>query len=104
MGTPLMHTTLREHVRLLSSIVPSDIWVRRFLCRHATTIIAAKAQGLDPKWAKAFNPSTVAGHFQLLGKAFETYKVKQEHVYNVDKKGLQLGGWWNVVTIAKQPN
>ena len=68
MAKPLMCTTLREHVRLLSSIVPSDIWVRCFLCRHATTIIAAKARGLDPKWAKVFNPLTVAGHFQLLGK------------------------------------
>ena len=49
---------------------------------------------------KAWIPSrprhstTVAGHFQLLGKVFETYKVKQEHVYNVDEKGLQLGGGW----------
>ena len=49
MAEHLMHTTLQEHVRLLSSKVCSNIWVRRFLCRHATTIIAAKAQGLDPK-------------------------------------------------------
>ena len=43
MAEPLICTTLQEHIRLLSSKVPSDIWVRHFLCRHATTIIAAKA-------------------------------------------------------------
>ena len=42
MAEPLMHTTFQEHVRLLSSKVPSDVWVRHFLSRHATTIIAVK--------------------------------------------------------------
>ena len=49
--------------------------------------------GLDPKWAQNFNPSNVAGFYQLLRAIYDAYPdLLPQHVWNIDEKGLQLGG------------
>jgi hypothetical protein len=48
--------------------------------------------GLDPKCAQNFNRSVVKCHFQLLGDFLNTHNIPWENVYNMDKKGIQLGG------------
>ncbi|THU84575.1 hypothetical protein K435DRAFT_687196, partial [Dendrothele bispora CBS 962.96] len=47
---------------------------------------------LDPKRAKAFNFTTVNHHFNLLEKLLEERGIPWENVYNMDEKGIQLGG------------
>ena len=34
----------------------------------------------------------VKNHFMLLAQTITTYNIKPENLYNVDEKGLQLGG------------
>ncbi|KAK0481103.1 DDE superfamily endonuclease-domain-containing protein, partial [Armillaria luteobubalina] len=51
-----------------------------------------RGSGLDPKRAKAFNYSTVQSHFALLKEHMETHNIPWENVYNMDEKGIQLGG------------
>lgn len=48
--------------------------------------------GLDPKRVSAFNPSTTCAHFELLGKVLSSYNIQACNCYNVNEKGLQLGG------------
>jgi hypothetical protein len=55
-------------------------------------ISVAKAYGLNLKHAKFFNLATINGHFDLLEKVISTYNIQQRNCFNVDEKGLQLGG------------
>ncbi|THU83132.1 DDE-domain-containing protein, partial [Dendrothele bispora CBS 962.96] len=47
---------------------------------------------LDPKRAKAFNYTTVNRHFELLKSVLDENDIPWENVYNMDEKGIQLGG------------
>ncbi|KIJ29645.1 hypothetical protein M422DRAFT_268988 [Sphaerobolus stellatus SS14] len=47
---------------------------------------------LDPKRARAFNPTTVDSYFKLLEETIAKYNIPLENIYNTDEKGLQLGG------------
>ena len=49
--------------------------------------------GLDPKRAQNFNPSNVAGFYELLKAVYDVYpNFLPQHIWNMDEKGLQLGG------------
>ncbi|KAF8580564.1 hypothetical protein K439DRAFT_1356593 [Ramaria rubella] len=92
MAQPLTCNGLCTRVHDLVSRTPSDSWVHRFLRLHKGEIEVAKGHGLDPKHTQSFNPATVKGHFCLLGNILETYQIPMTNYYNVNKKGIQLGG------------
>ncbi|KAF8150854.1 hypothetical protein B0H34DRAFT_665961, partial [Crassisporium funariophilum] len=48
--------------------------------------------GLDPKCAAAFNYTTVNNYFEALKKVIDKHNIPWENIYNMDEKGLQLGG------------
>ena len=70
---------------------PSKKWVRNFRKRHPD-IVSAKPAPLDPKRAKAFNRTIVENHFELLRKFMEERGIEWRDVWNMDEKGIQLGG------------
>jgi Tc5 transposase DNA-binding domain len=69
----------------------SKSWIHRFTARHEDLKLG-RGSGLDPKRARAFNFSTVQHHFQLLKSHMEEHGIPWENVYNMDEKGIQLGG------------
>jgi hypothetical protein len=69
----------------------SKSWIRRFIARHPDLKLA-RGSGLDPKCARAFNFPTVSHHFELLKNYLEEHDIPWENVYNMDEKGIQLGG------------
>ncbi|EDR03047.1 uncharacterized protein LACBIDRAFT_307607 [Laccaria bicolor S238N-H82] len=48
--------------------------------------------GLDPKRAQAFNYTALNDHFVKLEKVIKDNDIPWENIYNMDKKGIQLGG------------
>ena len=70
---------------------PSKRWVSRFVQRHPDLVLGRPC-GLDPKRAQAFNFTTCNHHFKLLGDFLEKHNIPWENVYNMDEKGIQLGG------------
>jgi hypothetical protein len=61
--------------------------------RHKDKLKRCKAQHLDPKCACNFNASTVAGYFKLRNQVEEKYgPIPLEHQWNMDEKGIQMGG------------
>ncbi|KAJ3849329.1 hypothetical protein EV368DRAFT_47508 [Lentinula lateritia] len=48
--------------------------------------------GLDPKWAQAFNYTTVHHHFNLLSNYSKDNDIPWENVYNMDEKGVVRPG------------
>ena len=76
----------------MSGNIPGKGWHRRFEKRHAE-LRSSKPGNLDPKRAQNFNPTNVAKFYDLLKSIFDTYpNLPPEQIWNMDEKGLQLGG------------
>ena len=76
----------------LSGKVPSKHWIYRFKKRWPQ-VAYTRPGGLDPKRAQNFNSSNVAGFFKLLKAIYDAYPdLLPQHIWNMDEKGLQLGG------------
>ena len=71
----------------------SKSWISWFTVCHED-IKLGQGSGLDPKQAQAFNFATVQHHFELLKSHMEEHGIPWENVYNMDEKGIQLGGGW----------
>ncbi|KAI5119871.1 hypothetical protein M0805_008542 [Coniferiporia weirii] len=72
---------------------PSRKWLRAFKICHPELKLA-RSTGLDPKRAQAFNWMTVMHYFDILEKTLSDYNIPWENVYNMDEKGIQMGGGW----------
>ena len=71
--------------------LPARNWIYSFLAQNPHLDLK-RPTGLDPKCAQCFNRSIVEHHFQLLGDFLKEHKIAWENVYNMDEKGIQLGG------------
>lgn len=102
-GHPFSREALRVKVAEISLLLqekqtrtgevqlPSRNWTYSFIARHPD-LDFKRPTGLDPKRAQNFNPTVVKHHFQLLGNFLAEYDIPWENVYNMDEKGIQLGG------------
>lgn len=90
-GHPISKRSIPPKVQEICGTWPSKFWIRRFLARNPT-IVLRRSSGLDPKRARAFNKPTSDHHFKLLKEYIETHDIPWENVYNMDEKGIQLGG------------
>jgi len=50
--------------------------------------------GLNPKCVQAFNYSEIKTYFERLMKVIRDNNIPWENIYNMDEKGIQLGGGW----------
>lgn len=99
-GIPVCKRTLRPKVKAImeakgmtiteQSVSPT--WIRSFLKDHSDALKTARGSALDPKRAQAFNFSTVNEYFQELNSVLKDNNIPWEHVYNMDEKGVQMGG------------
>jgi hypothetical protein len=75
----------------LTGKLPTRSWYKRFLKRHPK-FNPGRGSGLDPARAQCFNFATVQAHFDALSKRLKELNIPWEHVWNMDEKGIQLGG------------
>ncbi|KIJ36261.1 hypothetical protein M422DRAFT_179711, partial [Sphaerobolus stellatus SS14] len=66
-------------------------WITKFLEEYPG-VCGFKARGLDLKQAAAFNKEWVYDFFNKLEDIIEAYQILCCNAYNMDKKGIQLGG------------
>lgn len=92
MGHPFHRVSIEFKVEQLAGRKPGKHWVKRFLKRHSAELRFRKAAGLDPKRAQAFNVTNVHDHFLKLDTMFKKLNIKWKNMYNMDEKGLQVGG------------
>jgi hypothetical protein len=85
-----------EHLQCLVADLagrpPSQNWI--YLYKKCWPQLSySRPGGLDPKWAQNFNPSNVVGFYKLLKAVYDVYpNFLPQHIWNMDEKGLQLGG------------
>jgi len=102
-GDPMSKLALRGKVAQLSKTLqertkktglkhlPSRNWVYGFLARKPQLVLR-RPTGLDAVRARNFNAVVVSRHFHLLGDFLKAHDVPLENMYNMDEKGIQLGG------------
>lgn len=99
-GHPLNKRTIRPKVQAILEAKgrkvdlkhPSKTWIREFMKRHTPELKMSRGSGLDPKRAKAFNFTTVQGHFKLFKETIEKNNIPWRNIHNMDEKGVQMGG------------
>jgi hypothetical protein len=89
---PLNRQTIYPKVKALCGETPGHNWLDRFLQRHKLDLFTGKTAGLDPKRARAFNYATIQDYFQKLKAVIDEKKIPWHNIYNMDEKGIQLGG------------
>jgi hypothetical protein len=70
----------------------SASWICGFMLEFKEELKGARGSGLDPKCAQAFNFNTVNKHFEMLRTVLEENNIPWRNVYNMDEKGIQVGG------------
>jgi Tc5 transposase DNA-binding domain len=89
---PMSGTSLRGQALAISGKLPGKHWHRRFIRRHPSLVLG-KSNGLDPKRAKNFNKTVVADYFEKRKILNDKYDgIPPEQDWNMDEKGLQMGG------------
>ncbi|CUA74767.1 similar to ORF [Rhizoctonia solani] len=93
-GMPWTKETLMSRAQAVADpgVKITMTWCRRFLHRYRRRLKYKYAYELDPKQASGFNRPTVETYFSMVKKLIEDYGIPIEHIYNMDKKGLQIGG------------
>jgi hypothetical protein len=71
--------------------LPAKNWIYSFLEWHLELDLK-RPIGLVPKHAQNFNPTIVKCHFQLLGDFLNAHVIAWKNIYNINEKGIQLGG------------
>ena len=89
---PKIHDILKTKGKKVDDKTVSKTWIRNFLAQNADRLKAARGHGLDTKRAQAFNYPTVKRHFEMLSNLLKEKGIPWESVYNMDEKGIQLGG------------
>jgi hypothetical protein len=95
-GLPLTREDLRIHAALIAGKELGEIgrnWHVKFEERHPH-IRVAKATKLDPKRVKNFNKAAINDYFDKLEDIHAQFPdgIPPEHIWNMDEKGIQLGG------------
>lgn len=92
MAKPMDPATLRGRALSVKGVYPGKNWSRRFIKRHPILNLG-KPSGLDPKRANNFNEPTIKDYFRLRKELDDKYSgIPPEHQWNMDEKGIQLGG------------
>lgn len=94
MSIPLSRETVRAKAGEIKGdgTIPGNTWFKRYVRHNSDTLTFKKASGLDPKRAKNFNRATVEEHLRSFKEMLEKFGIPWENVYNMDEKGIQLGG------------
>ena len=81
-------------IKNMDNMHPSKSWIWKFMKCYAQQLKASRGCGLDPKWAQAFNSTTVHAHFKLVKETIDENNIPWRNLYNMDEKGIQMGGGW----------
>jgi hypothetical protein len=89
---PFNGCDLRTLAYNMTGIIPGTKWHQWFEKRHPK-LASSKPSSLDPKRAKNFNRANITHYFDLIQQGLVKYPtLPPEHIWNMDEKGIQLGG------------
>lgn len=90
-GQPFTCETIGSSIYEITGKKPSLSYINRVISSNEH-LVMRRPTGIDPKRALAFNWSTVEQHFELLQIAVTDNRIPPTNKYNMDEKGIQIGG------------
>ena len=94
MGLPFSKKELESRASKMAGRKVGKTWHKKFTSRHQDKILTAKGTRLDPKRASNFNKTVINDYFDRLEALHAGFPggIPAEHIWNMDEKGIQLGG------------
>jgi Tc5 transposase DNA-binding domain len=94
-GLPFSRQDIHGEASRISGKAVGINWARHFEQRHSNLQSTKPAQ-LNPKHAKNFNKTIINNYFDKLEAVHARFPggIPPEHIWNMDEKGIQLGGGW----------
>ena len=89
-GVPLMYSTLTTYASKILGKQIGECWPKRFLARHPELKLKMTTS-LEKCRVKALNQMAVEGFYDTLDGIVKEFDIKPENMWNMDKKGMQLG-------------
>ena len=83
-------TTITDHVADIAGRAVGKSWVKHFRAHHPNLKVKWSST-LEKCHAASLNPTLVNEYFDLLEETITTYNIPPKNIYNMDKKGIQLG-------------
>jgi hypothetical protein len=83
-------TLITDYIADIVSHTVSESWVRCFKAHHPDLKVKWSLT-LEKCCAASLNPTVVNEYFDILEDTIRTYNIPPENIYNMDKKGIQLG-------------
>jgi hypothetical protein len=94
MGRPYSRQDIIVDASVISGKTLAWTWYRCFMKRHPE-LCPGRPVRLDPKHAKHFNETVINDYFDKLEEFYAHYGgIPLEHIWNMDEKGIQMGGGW----------
>lgn len=76
----------------IAKVMPGSNWFARLSERHCDKIYYHGAKPLDGKRASGFNRVVVERHLREWETCIQEWGIPVENIYNMDEKGIQMGG------------
>ena len=89
-GIPLTATAITDYVADIAGCAVGESWVRCFKAHHPELKVKWSSM-LEKCCAASLNPALVNEFYDLLEDTIKGYNIPPENIYNMDKKGIQLG-------------
>jgi hypothetical protein len=88
---PMDYALIGEYAADMAGHPLGATWPKRFVKRHNIDLKTKKTAPLEKARAKALNKTAVQEFYQVFGELIEKYGLTPGDIYNMDKKGFQLG-------------
>jgi hypothetical protein len=100
-GVPMTYASVAQSAAEISGKPVGENWPRWF-CEHHPDLKMKKMVGLEKACAKALNQFMVNEFFDMLTDVIQEYNITPGNIYNMDKKGIQLGISVRVTAMVDQ--
>jgi hypothetical protein len=86
----MTYITVTQYAGEIAETAIGGSWSKCFLCRHPDLKVKMTVR-LEKACAKALNISAVNEFYNILENIIKEYSILLKNLYNMDKKGIQLG-------------
>lgn len=86
----MTYITVTQYAGEIAETAIGGSWSKCFLCHHPDLKVKMTVR-LEKARAKALNTSAVNEFYNILEDIIKEYSILPKNLYNMDKKGIQLG-------------
>jgi hypothetical protein len=90
-GVPMTYTTVAQYAGEIAEMAIGGSWLKCFFHHYHPDLKVKMTVPLEKACAKALNRTAVNKFYGILEGIIKEYSILPKNIYNMDKKGIQLG-------------